>query len=95
MFLEVMTFTWDICSDFETIREADSGDLSNSGVRLLRSLCCNLDTYTTLEWRRHESWSVLDSIECTCERDRLRLASEARSVTAHQLIDCWHSFFFA
>jgi hypothetical protein len=48
--LEVVTFTTDICPNFLTVGKAHTSDLAKSGVRLLWSLGCNFDTYTTFEW---------------------------------------------
>ena len=76
MFLKVVSHAWNIGSDFYPIGETDTGDLANSRVWLLWGLGSDFDAYPTLERRREEYRSVLDSIEPACQGDRLALANE-------------------
>jgi hypothetical protein len=47
VFLKVVTFTTDVGTDFATVGETDSGDLTERRVRLLRSLSLHLETHTS------------------------------------------------
>ncbi len=69
-----MTFSWNVGCDLHSVRESNSGDLSNGRVRLLWSLGSNLRAYASLEWRIVEDRSVLDMVKASSQGDRLALA---------------------
>lgn len=87
MLLEVVTLTWDVGSNLETVREANTSNLTDSRVRLLRSLCGYLRANASLKWRRVEGWSVLERVEAAQESCSLRLASSRLTVPSDELID--------
>ena len=42
VFLQIVTLAADVSGDFDTVRQADPGDLPHSGVRLFRGSGCDL-----------------------------------------------------
>lgn len=90
--LKIVAHTRNIRRHFYAVRKAYAGDLADSRVRLLRCLCSDLHTYTTLERRGDIARSVLDRVECAGESDRLRLPFESLAASLCELIDSWHSF---
>ena len=48
MLLKVVTFTGNVAGYFNTVRKTNSGDLTQSGVRLLRGSCLNSGAYASL-----------------------------------------------
>jgi hypothetical protein len=48
MLLKVVSFTRDIAGHFNSVRKTNSGDLSQSRVRLLRGSRLHCGTYATL-----------------------------------------------
>ena len=63
--LQVVTFTRDVCCNFKTVSKSNSGNLSNSWVRLLRSLCGHLGAYTSLEWGVVVDRLVLENVKAS------------------------------
>ncbi|MDB5266712.1 MAG: hypothetical protein JWN89_527 [Parcubacteria group bacterium] len=69
--LEVVAHARDVGGHFRAVREADTGDLSDSRVRLLWGLGGHLGADASLERRVKEYGSVLDGIEPARQSDRL------------------------
>jgi hypothetical protein len=69
--LQVVAFSRDISGDFHAIGQTNPGDLSESGVRLLRGRGRNFDTDASLERSRVEDRSVIEDIEAACQSHRL------------------------
>jgi hypothetical protein len=76
VFLEIVTHSWDISGNFETVSEANASNLADSGVRLLWGLGSDFDANTTLERSREITRPVLNRIESTSQSNRLRLTLE-------------------
>lgn len=79
--LKVMADAWDIGRNFETVREANAANLTESGVRLLRSRGVNAGTNTA-------------SLRAALKRGRLRLPSFVVAALTDQLVDRWHEMQF-
>ena len=75
--LEVVADTRDIGSDFDSVRQTNTSDLSESRVRLLRR-------------HRHDSCAGSPLLRATLKSRRLRLVLGARPALSYQLIDCRH-----
>ena len=78
-----MTHTRDIGSNFHTIGETNSGNLTNSRVRLLGGFGGYFSGYTTLEGRVIENRSVLESIETARKSHRFYLAGNLLSLLSN------------
>src|SRR5204863_6884221 len=76
--LQVVADAGDVRGDFNGIREANAGDLAESGVRLLRRLRVDADAHTALFRAAHQ-------------RRRLRLGGDALAAHSYQLRKCRHS----
>ena len=72
MLLEIVANARDVGRYFHAVGQADSGDLSDSGVRLFRSLGSNFGSYAALERRIIKYRSVLFGIKATCQSHGLR-----------------------
>lgn len=90
VFLKLVSFSGNIGSDLHSVREAHTCDLTNSGVRLARGHGCDLGTHATLERRIVGDGTILDVIETTTHRHRLRLRRNMLAITFDELIDCRH-----
>jgi hypothetical protein len=71
VFLEVVADSWDVSSDFHAVSEANSGDLSESRVRLLRGSSRDFDANASFKWRWVENWPVLEDIKASGQSYRL------------------------
>ena len=85
-----MSHTWDVCGYFHTIREANAGDLTNSGVRLPRGLGGHLGADAALEGRGVEGREVRESVEAAGKRRLTRLRRFVLASFLGQLIDGGH-----
>jgi hypothetical protein len=65
VFLEVVSDSWDVSSDFHAVSKANPGNLSESGVRLLRGSSRDFDANASFKWRWIENWPVLEHIKAT------------------------------
>jgi hypothetical protein len=79
VFLEVVTFTRDVCSDFVTGGKTHTSDLTQCGVRLLRGLGLNDSADAT-------------ALGASNERRRFALLTLRGATLAHKLINCRHVF---
>ena len=71
MLLEVVSDSWNVGSDFHSVSKANSGDLSNGRVRLLRRGRRYLRADPSLERRRVERRVVLKGVESSSESNCL------------------------
>src|SRR3990172_485313 len=89
--LEGVTLTGDVGSDLDPVRQADAGDLTQRGVRLLWRLRPHVGADPALlrvAFAPHHA--VLERIEAETQRRRLRLASEGLASLSHQFILNFH-----
>ena len=80
MLLEIVLDTRDVRSDFHTVRETNSGNLSNRRVRLTWSLGSYFCTHTTLERREILVWLVLDLVKTRFKSSCLSSTSAVASL---------------
>src|SRR3989344_83898 len=73
VFLEIVSLTGDIGSNFRTVSETDASNLTNSGVRLLGGLGSYLSSYSSLEGGIIGDRAILESIETAGKSHRLGL----------------------
>ena len=85
-----MPHSWDVGGYFHTVGEANSGDLTNGRVRLPRGLRSYLGTYTSLEWRRVEGWTILECVKTASKRKHARLGRFVFSASLRELVNGWH-----
>ena len=90
VFLEVVTFTGDISSDFHAIGQTDTSNLAESGVRFLRGGRGDLDAHTTLERTIVERVAVLYGIDGIRHGWRLRFLGRGSAGTLDELVDGGH-----
>ncbi len=90
MLLEVVTLTRDVGRDFHAVREAHAGNLTNSRVRLARSLRGDLGADTALERGWVEGRAVLKMVEATTKSKNLRLPCRVLALLLGELIDGCH-----
>lgn len=74
MLLQIVSHTRNVCRNLHTIREANTGDLTNSGVWLPRGLGGYLRADTALEGRRIVGRAILQGIKTTRKSEHARLA---------------------
>jgi hypothetical protein len=79
--LEVVADAWDVGGDFETVRETNAANLTESGVRLLRSRGVNAGADTS-------------ALRAALQRWRLRLPGFVVAALTDQLIDRRHELQF-
>lgn len=88
--LEVVALSGDVSSYFHLVREANTGDLTDSRVRLTGGLRSHLHAHATLERRRVERWAVLEGVEATTKSHDLRLATGGLAGLLGELVDSRH-----
>src|SRR3990167_3385176 len=79
VFLQVVAFTADVGDDLKTVGQAHLGDLTQSGVRLLRRGGVHAGAHAT-------------ALRAVFHRRRLGLRDLDLTAMAHELIDRWHFF---
>ena len=84
--LQVMTDTGNVCGDFVTIGQTYTGDLTQSGVGLLRSRGTDCGADTSLLGRRQLSALVLQSVQTTLQSGGSGLVSHLLAALATQLV---------
>ena len=90
MFLEIVSFSWDVSSHFHAVGEANTSYLTDSGVRLAGSLRGHLGTNASLERRRIESRTILECIKTASKRRLARLRRFSLASFLGQLVDGGH-----
>ena len=94
VFLQVMTYTGNICCHFHTVGQTNTGVLTKSRVRLLRChrayTCADASLLRAAQFRR----PLLQRVEPTVQRRRLGLVNLVGTAFAYQLMYCWHYFSF-
>ena len=80
VFLEVMTFTADVGGHFLTVGQTNTGDLTQSGVRLLGCTGSHLQTDTA-------------TLGASTQRLGFALLLLVFASETHQLVDCRHKNF--
>jgi hypothetical protein len=81
VFLKVVTFTADVSGNFLTIGQTDFTNFTDSGVRLLRGLGCNLKTNAT-------------SLRATVKSFGFALLNFRAAARFYKLVDCGHILSF-
>ncbi len=91
--LKVVTFTWNICGDFRTVRKTDTSHFTQSRVWLFWSHGSDLHTNATLEWcaLAKDGFLAVQGIQRVLHRRRSTLVLRFCATLSEKLIDCWHS----
>ena len=97
VFLQVMTDTGDVAQSFHTVGETNLGDLTDSGVRLLRGTGLNLGAYAALLRCVLIGVRLLQRVVALLENGSLGLVHLIGSALLYELVKCRHCFssFFA
>lgn len=85
-----MPLARDVGGNFHAVREADAGDLTDSGVRLSRRLRGHLGADAALEGRRIKSRTILERIKTAGQSRHARLGRFALAASLRKLIDGRH-----
>jgi hypothetical protein len=85
-----MTFTTDIGSDFIAVRQSDSGVLTSSRVRFLRSHSTNTGANTLLLRSSDSLLLLVKRIESLAESRALRFVELIFSLFSDQLVNSRH-----
>lgn len=85
-----MRLAGDVRGYFHAVREADAGNLTDSGVRLARSLRRHFSTHTALERRSVERRAILERVEAARKRGLARLRRFVLTPLLRELIDGGH-----
>ncbi len=88
--LQVVADTRDVTSSLKTVYELNSGDLSDSGVRLLRCSCGYLCTYTSLLRRALVGGTLLYRVVAFLENRGFRLITLVLTTVFNELVKGWH-----
>ena len=91
--LQGMTDAGDVSGDLIAIGEADTGDLTKSGVRLLRGRSTNCGANATLLGRGEVGLLVLQRVKTILQSRGVGLVSRLLSALANQLVKSRHSCF--
>jgi hypothetical protein len=90
--LQVVTDTGNVSGDFHTVGQTNTGDLTQSGVRLLRSRSTNCGADTSLLGRRQIGLGALQGVQATLQSGRSGLVSHLVATLVDQLIKSRHGF---
>jgi hypothetical protein len=90
--LQVVANTRDISGNFHTIGQTHTGDLTQSGVRLLGAGGTNSGTYATLLGGRNGSSLVLQSVQTSLQSRSGGLVGDLLTAMLHKLIKSRHQF---
>ena len=90
VFLERVPLAWDVGRYLHAICQADTGNLTDSGVRLSRGLGGHLRTHSSLKGRRVEGRAIRERVETARQRDDLGLARLVSTTFLGELIDGCH-----
>ena len=63
VFLQIVSFTWNVSCDFHAVSKAYASDFAESRVRLLWSGGGNFGANATLERRWEKYWAVLENVK--------------------------------
>ena len=85
-----MSFSRNIGGDFHTVGKADTGDFSDGGVRLARSLRRYARAYPSLERSVEVTWTIFYRIKTARKGDGLRSPRFLFAPPARELIYSGH-----
>jgi hypothetical protein len=88
--LEVMTDTGDISGDFIAVGKTNTSNLTQSGVRLLRSSGTNCSANATLLGRSQIGFLVLQSVSALLECGGVGLINGSLTALTNQLVKSRH-----
>ena len=92
MLLQVVADTGNVGGHFVTVGETDTGDLTQSGVRLLRSRGTHSGADAALLGRRLVGLAVLQSVQAFLHGRRGGLVGHLLSSLTDKLVKCGHDF---
>jgi hypothetical protein len=89
-----VTFTGNVGSDFDPIRETDTSDLAQSRIRFFRGHGTNDRTNTALLGRALglTRAALLFRVQRILQGGRLAFLIFGRATFSNQLVYCWHLF---
>jgi hypothetical protein len=90
--LQVMTDTGDVSSDFVTISQTHTSDLTQSGVRLLRGGSTNCSADASLLRSGQVGLLVLQGVQTLLHCGRVGLVGNLFSAFSYQLVKSGHCF---
>ena len=88
--LKVMTDTGDISCDFVTVGQTYTGDLTQSGVRLLRGRSTDCGADASLLGGAEIGFLIFKSVQTLLHCRGCGLIGDLLSALSHQLIKGWH-----